>query len=413
MTKFPKDFFWGASTASHQVEGGTLNQWSVWELANAAELARTAEERLGSLAVWPAIKGQAQDPSNYVSGQGVDHYRRYEEDFDLARGLGLNAFRFGIEWSRIEPSPGKWDEAEVEHYRRYIAALRSRGLEPFLNIWHWTMPTWFTDAGGFAKRANLKYFDRLADKIGAEYGSELRYIITLNEPNVYASHSYGMGEWVPEERKPLKALWVYCNLAKAHKRAYRILKRHNPKLQIGVAQNMSAPRPKRAGNYLDRIFARAADYGWNYWFVNRIRRQQDFVGFNFYNTKYFQGWRQADPSEPVNDLGWYMEPAGVYDVIMQCHRRYKKPILIAENGVADAADKHRKWWLEETADAMTKALSDGADLKGYMHWSLLDNFEWKYGWWPKFGLIEVDRQNGMKRKVRPSAKAYTDIIDKL
>jgi beta-glucosidase len=410
--KFPDGFLWGASTASHQVEGGTINQWSEWELGHAAELAKTAEARLGKLPIWPEIKNQATDPNNYVSGAGVDHYRRYEEDFDLARGMGLNAFRFGIEWSRIEPEAGKWDEAEVEHYRHYISAMKDRGLEPFLNIWHWTMPTWFTEAGGFAKRSNLKHFDRLVDKLGAEYGHDLRYVLTLNEPNVYASHSYAIGEWVPEEHNPLKFCLVYWNLVKAHRRAYRILKRHNPSLQIGIAQNMSASRPKRPGNYLDRLVARVADYASNYWFVNRIRRQQDFVGFNFYNTKYYRGFKQADPAAPVNDLGWYMEPSGVYDVIMQCHRRYGKPIFIAENGVADARDKHRAWWLEETAAAMGRAIEDGADLRGYMHWSLLDNFEWKYGWWPKFGLIEVDRENGMRRTVRPSAKALVDLIKK-
>ena len=148
---FSKHFYWGASTASHQVEGGTENQWSVWELAHAKELAKTAKDRLSYLPSWPDIKEQAQDPANYVSGQGVDHYRRYKEDFDIAKSLNLNAFRFGIEWSRIEPKEGDWDEQQIEHYHTYIKELKKRGLEPFLNIWHWTMPTWFTDKGGFKK----------------------------------------------------------------------------------------------------------------------------------------------------------------------------------------------------------------------------------------------------------------------
>src|SRR5665213_3588546 len=120
QSNFPRDFFWGASTASHQVEGGTVNQWSVWELANAKELAQTAHQRLGLLANWEDIKAEAEDPNNYVSGKGVDHYRRYEEDFDIAKSLNLNSFRFSIEWSRLEPEEGKWDEKAIEHYRKYI-----------------------------------------------------------------------------------------------------------------------------------------------------------------------------------------------------------------------------------------------------------------------------------------------------
>lgn len=404
---------WGASTASHQVEGGTVNQWSEWELANASELAKTAEQRLGNLPVWDEVKKQAQDPNNYVSGEGVDHYNRYEEDFNLARQLNMNAYRFGIEWSRLEPEEGQWDEAEVEHYRKYIKELKARGLEPFLNIWHWTMPTWFTNQGGFAKRDNIAYFDRLAEKIALEFGEDLKYIITINEPNVYVSHSYASGDWVPQEKNPLKAFWAYCNLVTAHRRAYGILKYYQPNLQIGIAQNMSACRPKRPGNYLDLISAWLTNYAWNFWFVNRIRREQDFVGFNFYNTKYIRGIRGADPDKPLNDLGWYMEPSGAYDIIMELQKRYHKPIFITESGVADHKDKFRQWWLEETITAMEKAIKDGADLRGYFHWSLLDNFEWKYGWWPKFGLIEVDRDKGMARKIRPSAQWFAKKIKSL
>ena len=139
---FPKDFYWGVSTASHQVEGGTENQWSVWELAHATELAKNAEStrpaelRLEDLPNWPEIKKRAKSPDNYVSGKGVDHYRRYKEDFDIAKKLHVNAFRFGIEWSRLEPKPGQWDEEAIEHYRDYINQLHARNIEPFLNIWH-------------------------------------------------------------------------------------------------------------------------------------------------------------------------------------------------------------------------------------------------------------------------------------
>lgn len=410
---FPKDFFWGASTASHQVEGGTLNQWSVWELANAKELADTAHERLSWLPNWGEIKVQAEDPNNYVSGAGVDHYRRYKEDFDLAKQLHLNAFRFTIEWSRMEPEEGVWDQAAVEHYKTYIKELRARGLEPFLNIWHWTLPVWFTDKGGFAKKSNLVYFDRLVTLIAEELSDDLSYVLTLNEPNVYASFGYATGEWVPQEKNYLKFLWTYHNLAIAHRRAYKILKTRKPALQVGIAQAMSNSQPKRPGNLLDTFIAHQSSYWWNLWFLNRIRRQQDFIGFNYYFTDYNRGFKKDNPKTPVNDMGWYMEPKGIYHLLHLLWNRYKKPLFITENGLADAEDKHRQWWLQETIAAMDQAIAEGVDLRGYMHWSLLDNFEWKYGWWPKFGLIAVDKEQGMKRSIRPSAKWLARHIEKI
>lgn len=401
-------FFWGASTAAHQVEGGTVNQWSVWELSMAAELAKTAEQRLGWLPNWPDIKAQATNPDNYVSGKGVDHYNRYEEDFDIAKSLNLNAFRFTIEWSRLEPVEGKWDAAAFKHYKDYIAALRKRGLEPFLNIWHWTVPTWFADKGGFAKRSNLKYFDRLVQKIAEELITDVTYVITVNEPNVYASFSYGTGEWPPQERHKVKALlWVYWNLNVAHRRAYKTLKAKKLGLQIGVAQQLGDIQAARSGHWFDKLAVRFMGYSWNWMWLNRIKKYQDFIGFNYYFSDFYKGLHRVNPKTPVNDLGWYMKPKGLSPLLNQVAKHYPgKPIIITENGVADANDNYRKWWIQETLRAIDTAQSQGVPIVGYMHWSLLDNFEWAYGWWPKFGLVAVDREHDMKRTVRQSAKWF-------
>lgn len=408
--QFPPNFFWGASTASHQVEGNNHNQWSVWELEHAKELAHTAHQRLGWLPGWEDIKQRAENPDNYVSGRGVKHYEKYKEDFTIAKRLNLNAFRFGIEWARLEPGEGKWDEKEVRHYREYIAELRKKGLEPFINIWHWTLPTWFTDKGGFAKRENLKYFERFVQKIADEYAEDLTYVITLNEPNVYASFGYGNATWPPLEKNWLKAFWVYRNLARAHKKAYRILKHKNKSLQIGLAAQLANIQPKRSHNFVDIISTRWMRYVWNWWFLNRVRRYQDFIGFNYYFTDYYKHFRRDNPQVPVNDLGWYMEPEGLYGLLLQVWQHYRKPIIVTENGVADEQDQYRQWWLEETIIAMEKALSEGVQVAGYFHWSLLDNFEWAYGWWPKFGLVKVNRHQGMEREVRPSARWFANEI---
>ncbi len=411
-SQFPPNFLWGASTSSHQVEGGNHNQWSVWELANAKSLARSAHSRLEWLPNWSEIKQQAEDPNNYISGRAIDHYRRYIEDFTIARSLNLNSFRFGIEWARIEPKEGRWDNAEIEHYRKYIKELRKHGLEPILNIWHWTNPVWFEEKGAFKKRANLKYFDRYVQKISSEFGSELTYIITINEPNVYMSNSYGMGWWPPQEKNWISALKVYFNLVSAHKRSYRILKHDNKHLMVGTAPQLSNIQPKRAQNIIDRMSVRLMEYFWNWWFLNRIRRCQDFVGLNYYFSDYYRNAKMDNPETPKNDLGWYMEPEGLHPLLKRVWARYRKPIIITESGVADSQDQYRKWWFEQSVIAMERALSEGVQVVGYLHWSLLDNFEWAYGWWPKFGLVSVD-QKTMKREIRPSAKYLAKIIKQL
>lgn len=411
--EFPPNFFWGASTAAHQVEGGNHNQWSVWELSVARDRARTAHQRLSWLPSWDSIKTQAEDPENYVSGRGVEHYSKFKQDFDIAKGLNLNAFRFSIEWSRLEPEEGTWDEAAVDHYRTYIRELRKRGLEPFLNLWHWTHPVWFEEKGGFTKRENIRYFERFVQKVADEYSEDLSYIITLNEPNVYMSFSFGSGDWPPQESNWPQAIRVYWHLVLAHKRAYRILKAKKPRLMIGVAAQLANIQAKRPHNLIDGVGTKWMRFCWNWWFINRIRKQQDFIGFNYYFTDYYRYFKRDNPRVPVSDLGWYMEPEGLYPILLRIWAHYRKPIIITENGVADGDDQYRQWWLEETIVAMERALSEGVQVAGYFHWSLLDNFEWAFGWWPKFGLVGVDRRKAMKRTVRPSGRWLAKTIARI
>lgn len=410
---FPKDFLWGASTSGHQVEGGNYDQWTVYELDNAVELARTAADRLRWLPSWLEFKDSAEDPDNYVSGKGVDHWNRYKEDFQIIKKLNLNAFRFGIEWSRVEPEQGVWDKKAVDHYHNYIAAMKAEGIVPVLNLWHWTQPVWFEELGGFSRAGNIKHFLRFVEKIGQEFGSDVKYILTINEPNVYSTFGFMSGEWPPNKRNPIKGIWVFYNLARAHNRAYDLLKQMHPHLKIGPANQYSHSVAKRPGHWLDTRMAKLADYAWNWWWTNRVKNHTDFIGMNHYFTNYYQGFKTVNPTTPVNDLGWYMEPAAIAEVITNTWMRYRKPIMITENGLADANDQHRQWWLEETMHALMVSRKAGVELIGYMHWSLLDNFEWKYGWWPKFGLIKVDRERDMKRLVRPSAVWWSKELGKL
>ena len=410
-SNFPKHFFWGGSTAAHQVEGNNHNQWTVWELAHAKEQAQTAHQRLSWLPNWNEIKDEAEEPNNYISGKGIDHYKRYKEDFEIAKKLNLNAFRFTIEWSRLEPEEGKWDASQFDHYKKYIKELRYQKLEPFLTLWHWTVPQWFYEKGGFEKKENLKYFNRYVKRICEELLDDVEYVITINEPNVDISFGYLVGLHPPAERSFLKFAKVYRHMAILHKKSYTMLKMHKPTLQVGFSQQLANIQAKRPHNFFDQLTTYWMRYFWNWSFLRRARHHQDFVGVNYYFSDYYSGiGRRHNPKVPLNDMGWYMEPEGIYPLLLRVWTKFKKPIYITENGLADANDQHRQWWIEETMVAMERALSEGVDLRGYFHWSLLDNFEWQDGWWPKFGLVAVDRKHDMKRTIRPSAKWYAQVI---
>jgi beta-glucosidase len=414
---FPKDFLWGASTSSHQVEGDNYNQWSVWELENAAKLAKNAEQLnhwRWHIPVWDKVKRQAKDPDNYISGRGIEHYKLYKQDFELLEKLNLNAFRFSLEWSRIEPEEGQWNIEAIRHYRDYITELQERGITPIMNIWHFSLPVWFAAKGGFKKRTNLKCFERFVQIVAKELTHDVEYIITINEPNVYASFSYILGMHPPQEKNPLSMIRVYWNLVSAHRTAYKILKRQKPTLKIGAALQLANIQAKDPHSLSDELSTKIMRYVWNWWYLHRIRKQQDFVGMNYYFTDYYDGWfRRTDPKVPLNDRGWYMEPEGLYPLLLRAWAHYHKPIIVTENGLADMFDQYRRWWIEETIVAMERAISQGVLVKGYIHWSLLDNFEWEEGWWPKFGLVAVNRRRGMKRTIRPSAKWFAAKIKQL
>lgn len=408
MLKFPEGFYWGAATSSHQVEGGTHNDWDAWELHNAKRLAKESEKRFGHLAIWPAIKAQAQDPANYISGRACDHYHRYEEDFDIAKSLGHNAHRFSIEWSRIEPEEGKWDEKEIEHYRRVVRALRARGIEPFVTLWHWPIPLWMSYKGGWKSDEILYYFPRYAEKVVSVLKDDVCYWITINEPEIYSSKSYLKGAWPPQETNVFGYLAVFYNLIEAHIRAYKKIKETQPTAQVGIAKNNICFEAYH-GQFTSALYKRLADWWWNFYFLNQIRHYQDFIGLNFYFRNRIKDFVfNQNENNKVSDLGWGLFPEGLLHALLDL-KCYKKPIYITENGLADAEDRHREWFITESLRAVHKAIQAGVDVRGYFYWSLLDNFEWDKGFWPRFGLVEVDFST-LQRMVRPSAKAYAEII---
>jgi beta-glucosidase len=405
---FPEGFLWGAATSSHQIEGGLTNNWSEWEQKNAKRLARESERHFGHLPNWPAIQAQAQDPANYVSGRACDHYNRFEEDFDIARSLGHTAHRFSLEWSRIEPEEGRFDEEAIEHYRKVLRALRQRGMEPFVTLWHWTHAPWIERQGGFKDKKFPERFARYARKVMESLGNEADFWITLNEPDVVASHAYQLGVWPPQEKSLFAFVSAMRNLAETHRQAYAAMKDVRPEAQVGVAKHQVTFEVARP-TLVNRILKRTAHYFWNEWFLDRIRDRQDFIGLNHYNRNVVDNGFGKNPNERLTDMGWEFFPESIYQALVEL-KPYGKPIYVTENGLADAGDRLRREFIPRALAAVHRAIADGADVRGYLYWSLLDNFEWDKGFWPRFGLIEVDYAT-RKRTVRPSALEYAKICE--
>ena len=411
LGKFPKRFLWGAAIAAHQNEGGQHNQWSVWELENAKALSVASEYHYGDLESWPNAKRLAKLPANYISGKAVDHYNRYEEDFGLARKLNLNSLRFSVEWSRIEPQEGQWDPSAINYYKEYLARLEAHGLEPVMTLFHFTLPVWFAEMGGFEKRTNIKYFVRFAEKVMEELGSSVRYIITINEPEAYAFESYRNGHWPPAGTSFWRAYKVYHHLAIAHNKVYTALHNRRRTYRISFAKHSIHMYPGDDA-WLTRMSAGVGQWLFDDYWIRKAIRKTDFLGINYYVSQRVYGYRIHNPEDKINDLGWPMEPGDLEHVLDRLHHKYKKPILITENGVADADDAYRKWWISESVLAMQRAIHQGVELLGYMHWTLTDNFEWDKGRWPRFGLYEIDYRD-LSRKPRASALWFAQVIKKV
>jgi len=368
ILRFPKDFYWGTATSAYQVEGDIKNDWS------------KAGEK-------------------YNAGQACDHYNRFEKDFDIAKQMYNNAHRFSIEWARIEPKEGKFDQKEIEHYRKVILELKNRGLEPFITLYHWTLPIWFVEKGGWLNKDAQKYFKRFVGEIVREYKDLVKFWITLNEPNVYTSNSFLRGIWPPFKMSWVKTQKVLKQLVIAHKNSYQIIHKISPKAQVGIAKNEICFR-----GILKILYN---NYYWNYKFLNKIKDFQDFIGLNYYFSHSCGTLDFPHKVEGVSDLGWGIYPKGIYRVLKSL-RKYNKPIFITENGLADAKDKKRAKFIIDHLKWTYKAMKEGTDIRGYFYWSLIDNFEWDKGFWPRFGLIEIDYKT-LKRISRPSSKVYADI----
>ena len=404
--KFPKNFFWGASTASHQVEGNTANNWSEWEKENALSLSNRASEYYSWMQNKDEIIKKANKPENYISGKSVEHYDRYKEDIQLMKDLSLNAYRFSIEWSRIEPQKGNFIESEILHYKEMIKFMKSHGITPFVTLWHWTHPIWLEQEGGVLSRDFAKYFKRYVEKLLTYLGDDVKYWITINEPDVYSTNSFGTGEWPPGIKSKLKALQSLTNLANVHNDTYSIIKKSYPSSMVSFAKHNSAIVRGDKGIVTSIVTKISKMFANDFW-LYLTKKHFDYIGLNNYTRTRFIGLKVQNENKKVSDLGWELYPNSIYQCLIEL-KKYNVPVIITENGLADSKDEHREWYIKEVVKGMYKAIKEGVDLRGYLHWSLLDNFEWAHGFWPEFGLIHVNRKD-QKRTIRKSAKQYGKI----
>ncbi len=399
--RFPEGFLWGAATASYQVEGGIEN------------------------CDWAKAAREGRVP---VCGRACEHYTRFEEDFDMAKNLGHNAHRFSVEWARIEPMQGQFDEKEIEHYREVLKALQVRGITPFVTLWHFTLPLWFSESGGFERKDSPEIFARYCAFVVERLGDLCSNFSTINEPSVYGSNGWLRGSWPPFKRfaltdlvaitnsgrsyegKPTKGLspvflWmrVMKNLAKGHNRAYEEIKKVRPNTNINFVHHVIVFDSN--WNPFNKLKAFIANWQWTHVFMKRTKGHYDSIGLNYYFYTKFgdkRQWRKTD-------MDWNFAPDRIYDALMIL-KRYKKPIYISEAGLADATDSGRAEYITKQVDAAWRAIQNGVDIKAHIYWSLLDNYEWALGFEKRFGLVEVD-YNTLERKPRPSAYVYKAICE--
>ncbi|WP_433149206.1 glycoside hydrolase family 1 protein [Actinomadura nitritigenes] len=374
----PRGFLMGASTAAHQVEGGnTASDWWAFEHAS------------GTLVREP-------------SGDAADSYHRWREDMDLLAGLGFNAYRFSLEWARIEPARGEISYAALAHYRRMIEGARERGLEPVVTLHHFTSPLWFAKAGGFAAPDATGLFVRYVETVAPILDGLVRHVVTINEPNMAALMQAVRRDPGADHARLLPDEAVAEALIAAHHAARDVLHRVLPGARIGwtIANQVYQPAEPGAEDA-----CRAHAWPREDRFIEAARGD-DWIGVQSYSrTKV-----AADGPLPVPDsaertiMGWEYYPEALGEAVRHTAGIVgpSVPIIVTENGIATADDARRIDYTTGALAGLAAAMRDGADVRGYLHWSALDNYEWG-SYEPTFGLIAVDRRT-FARTPRPSAR---------
>ena len=401
--RFPKDFLWGAATAGHQVEGNNVNadQW----------LLETVTPKL---------------PLS-PSGDACNSFELWRTDLDLVASLGLTAYRFSIEWPRIEPEPGQFSIAMLDHYKAIIAACTARGIAPVVTLCHFTTPRWFAARGGWADDGAPALFARYCDRAIRHLGGGIRYLATFNEPNnaqllqavlpphfwaalraslaACATASGGGHFTVGNTVLPEDAVAVQRNLLAAHALGKQAVKAAFPHLPVGVTLAVVDDQAVRTGSVRDA--RRETFYG--PWL--RAAARDDYVGVQNYERAVWDahGRLPTPPGVPTNISGVEIYPASLANAVRYVHATAKVPVLVTEHGVSTTDDRLRAALIPAAIGHLKAAIDDGVPVLGYIHWSLLDNYEWGGNDDARFGLFAVDRQS-FRRTAKPSAAVIAQIV---
>jgi beta-glucosidase len=422
-------FLWGAATSSHQIEGyNDKNDWWAWESLGKIE------------------RGER-------SGPCTDHWNRFRDDLKLAADLGLNSYRFSVEWSRLEPQEGKWDSEAFDWYRELILECERLGLVPMLTLQHFTLPLWMAEQGGFSWERSPELFARFTRQVVERLGSKVALWCTINEPMVMTAGSY-LGQFMPPALySPEKARMACYHLLKSHVLAYDLIHREIPKsdssfkdipVQVGIAHNVIDFVADRSRSVIERWLAEQFHQFYNLAWLDAItgREQQfsfpllmapaptvpeamgrltvDYLGINYYTrarVQFTPKWNGlpinvafARDGERASDVDWPIHPQGLQKML-KIAGGYQLPIYITENGIADKSDHLRTDYIRDHVRELALASQNGVDVRGYYHWSLLDNFEWVKGFEPRFGLYQVDYST-FERKATQSAYFYQEVIER-
>ena len=380
---FPDGFTWGTATAAHQVEGGNWNNdWWAWEHAE------------GTACVEP-------------SGDACDHLWRYPQDIALLAELGFDNYRFSLEWSRIEPEDGEVSKAALDHYRRMIDTCHEHDLQAIVTYHHFTSPRWVTALGGWEEPVVAERFARYAETVTKALGDRIDRVCTINEPNIVATVGWLLGAFPPGKRLDVEGRRrVNDVMVQAHRGAVQAVRDVRADLPVGVTLSMTDYQAVPADD--DAAVAKR----------DQIRRSMedvfldatggdDFIGVQTYSRERVGPTGNIGPEEGVQvlDMGYEYWPDALEATIRRAwsYTRGEVPLIVTENGIGTTKDEERIAYVRTALEGVLRCLDDGIDVRGYTCWSLLDNFEWAFGYVPQFGLVSVDRET-QERTPKPSAR---------
>ena len=397
----------GTATSATQIEGGDENNnWARF-----------------------AAEGKVADGTTPINAD--DHYNRFREDIDLMAEMGMQIYRFGIEWSRIEPRQGEFSAEALAHYREEIEYMLSRGIRPMLTLHHFTNPLWFEDMGGFTAKNSVDIFMNYAERVIDYLGDIVDDYITVNEPNVYSTNSLFYGIWPPEKKSLTALIKAYSNLTACHIRAYKMIhekrramgKREGDTL-VSFANHLRVFAPKNPKNPWHRISAGLTEYLFQGAITKAmmtgkchlpvLRRSgvkkgkyYDFIGVNYYSRSTVSGIADGVREDCFkNDLGWEIYHDGLIELSNKLSDNYGAPVFVTENGTCDNSDAFRARFIYD----QLKLISETDNrIERYYHWSFLDNFEWREGEAARFGIVHIDYKT-QERTVKDSGKFYSSVI---